>query len=97
MMNMATFTTQQEKEAMATPGRLELDLGEYSPELGYSYGEIAGMSRSQHRSQGMGSAERKGSQKNYLVTLAGDTATKDPFEGVDIGWGRLKGGAAVGD
>jgi LmbE family N-acetylglucosaminyl deacetylase len=95
MMNMATFTTQQEKEAMATPGRLEVDLGEYSPELGYSYGEIAGMSRSQHRSQGMGSAERKGSQKNYLVTLAGDTATKDLFDGVDIGWGRLKGGAAI--
>ncbi len=96
MMNMATFTTQQEKEAQATPGRLEVDLGEYSPELGYSYGEIAGMSRSQHRSQGMGSAERKGSQKNYLVTLAGDTATKDLFDGVDIGWGRLKGGSAVG-
>ena len=96
MMNVATFTTQQEKEALATPGRLEVDLGEYSPELGYSYGEIAGMSRSQHRSQGMGSAERKGSQKNYLVTVSGDTAKKDPFEGVDISWNRLKGGADIG-
>ena len=96
LMNVATFTSQQEKEALATPGRLEVDLGEYSPELGLSYGEIAGMSRSQHRSQGMGSAERKGSQKNYLLTLAGDTATKDPFEGVDISWARLKGGAEIG-
>src|SRR5262249_34578653 len=66
------------------------------PELGYSYGEIAGMSRSQHRSQGMGSAERKGSQKNYLITLTGDTAKKDVFEGIDISWGRLKGGAEIG-
>jgi LmbE family N-acetylglucosaminyl deacetylase len=96
LMNVATFTTQQEKEAAATPGRLEVDLGEYSPELGYSYGEIAGMSRSQHRSQGMGSAERKGSQKNYLLTLSGDTATKDLFDGVDTAWGRLKGGAEIG-
>lgn len=94
-MNVATFTSQQEKEAQETPGRLEVDLGEYSPELGYSYGEIAGMSRSQHRSQGMGSAERKGSQKNYLITVSGDTATKDVFEGVDISWKRLPGGAEI--
>ncbi len=96
LTNVAAFTTQQEKEAAATPGRLEVDLGEYSPELGYSYGEIAGMSRSQHRSQAMGTAERKGSQKNYLLTLAGDTATKDLFDGMDLGWSRFAGGAAVG-
>lgn len=74
---------------------VEVDLGTYSPELGYSYGQIAGMSRSQHRSQGMGSAERPGSQKNTLVTLAGDKATKDLFEGIDIGWSRVPNGARV--
>lgn len=74
---------------------VEVDLGEYSPELGYSYGQIAGMSRSQHRSQGMGSAERPGSQRNTLVTLAGDKATKDLFDGVDISWSRVNGGAPV--
>ncbi|HEV8147902.1 MAG TPA: PIG-L family deacetylase, partial [Bryobacteraceae bacterium] len=52
MYNVATFTAQQERDAAADKDRLEVDLGEYSPELGYSYGEIAGMSRSQHRSQG---------------------------------------------
>jgi len=76
-------------------GRLEIDLGEYSPELGYSFGEIAGMSRSQHRSQGMGAGERKGSMKNYLITLAGDKATKDVFEGINTSWTRFPGGAAV--
>ena len=33
-----------------------MDTGEYNPVLGNSYSEIAGMSRSQHRSQGMGVA-----------------------------------------
>ncbi len=97
MYNVATFTAQQEREAAGDKDRLEVDLGEYSPELGYSYGEIAGMSRSQHRSQGMGAAERKGSMKNYLVTLAGDRPAKDIFEGLNISWGRVKGGSAVGE
>lgn len=74
---------------------LEIDLGAYSPELGFSYGQIAGMSRSQHRSQGMGSAERPGSQRNTLITLAGDIATSDLFEGVELSWARLPGGERV--
>src|SRR5260221_5401145 len=77
-------------------GRVEADLGAYSPELGYSSNEIAGMSRSQHRSQAMGTAERKGLQTNYLVTLSGDKARKDIFEGINTTWSRLEGGAAVG-
>jgi LmbE family N-acetylglucosaminyl deacetylase len=76
--------------------RLEVDVGEFSPELGYSYGEIGSMSRSTNRSQGTGSAERKGSQKNYLVTVGGDKATKDLFDGIDITWNRIPGGARAG-
>ena len=41
------------------PDKLAVDLGAYSPELGYSYEEIAGMSRSQHRSQAMGSGSAR--------------------------------------
>jgi LmbE family N-acetylglucosaminyl deacetylase len=80
MWNTFAFTAEQEKEEAAIKDKLAVDLGEYSAELGYSYSEIAGMSRSQHRSQGMGAAERKGSTKNYLVTISGDRATKDVFE-----------------
>jgi LmbE family N-acetylglucosaminyl deacetylase len=76
--------------------RLEIDVGDYSPELGYSYGEIGSMSRSTNRSQGQGSAERKGSQKTYLVTIAGDKAKKDVFDGIDTTWNRLPGGARAG-
>jgi len=95
MWNTFAFTAEQEKEEAAIKDKLGIDLGEYSPELGYSYGEIAGMSRSLHRSQGMGAAERKGSTKNYLVTIAGDRATKDVFEGIDTSWSRVPGGADV--
>src|ERR1051326_6764141 len=75
--------------------RVEVDPGEYDPVLGFSYGEIAGMSRSMHKSQGMGTFERKGSQKNTLVTIAGDHATHDVFDGIDIGWTRVPGGAPL--
>lgn len=78
------------------PEGVQVDLGAFSPELGLSYGQIAGMSRSQHRSQGMGSAERPGSQTNSLITLSGDKATTGIFQGIDISWNRVPGGAAVG-
>jgi LmbE family N-acetylglucosaminyl deacetylase len=96
MWNTFAFTAEQQKEEAAIKDKLAVDLGEYSPELGYSYSQIAGMSRSQHRSQGMGAPEPKGSTKNYLVTIAGDRATKDVFEGIDTTWSRLSGGAEVG-
>jgi LmbE family N-acetylglucosaminyl deacetylase len=96
MWNTFAFTAEQQKEEAAIKDKLAVDLGEYSPELGYSYSEIAGMSRSQHRSQGMGAAQPKGSTKNYLVTIAGDRATKDVFEGIDASWSRIAGGAEIG-
>ena len=37
-------------------GQIAIDTGQYNPLLGYSYAEIASMSRSMHRSQGMGRA-----------------------------------------
>ena len=93
--NTFAFTAEQEKEEAAIKDKLAIDLGEYSPELGYSYGEIAGMSRSQHRSQGMGAPERKGSTENFLVAISGDRATKSPFEGIDVTWSRIPGGAEI--
>ena len=77
--------------------RLNLDVGVYSPELGASFGEIGGLSRSANRTQGTGAAEAKGSQMAPMETLAGDKATKDLFESLDITWNRVPGGAAVGE
>lgn len=93
--NVFFWSDQQQKLAQDTGGYVVVDPGEYDPVLGYSYAEIAGMSRSMHRSQGFGSPERRGSLKNYLVHVAGEPARTDLFEGVDTSWNRLPGGAPV--
>src|SRR5215212_942693 len=49
---------------------LRVDLGTFNPLLGRAYTEIAAESRSQHKSQGFGAAERRGSIINYLDLLA---------------------------
>src|SRR5712691_90924 len=75
---------------------LRLDLGTYNPFLGRAYTEIAGESRTQNKSQGTGSPERKGSILNYFDALAGEPAQSDLFEGIDTTWSRYAGGDAVG-
>ena len=95
LWNGFSFNRQQEQELEKTPARLVADTGEYNDVIGLSYGELAGLSRSQHRTQGMGSAERKGSAPNYFFHYGGDAATADFMDGVDTSWNRLPGGAAV--
>jgi LmbE family N-acetylglucosaminyl deacetylase len=75
---------------------LRLDLGTYNPLLGRAYTELAGESRSQNKSQGTGSPERRGSILNYFDLIAGDAAQSDMFEGIDTTWSRYGGGDAVG-
>jgi LmbE family N-acetylglucosaminyl deacetylase len=80
----------------ATPEKtLDIDTGEFAPLLGHSYSEIAGVSRSMHRSQGMGAAEQRGSSMTSLVFLAGQPADKDALDRIDNGWKRLPNGAAI--
>ncbi len=77
-------------------GGVTVDLGAYNPLLGRSYTEIAGESRSMHKSQGFGAAERRGTYLNRLVPTAGEPARDDFMDGVDTGWTRVRGGAQVG-
>ncbi|GAA4052170.1 PIG-L family deacetylase [Hymenobacter glaciei] len=77
-------------------GYLKLDAGGYNPLLGQSYGEIAARSRSNHRSQGFGSAAQRGEALEYFQPVKGDKATKDLFEGVDQTWNRVTWGAKFG-
>jgi LmbE family N-acetylglucosaminyl deacetylase len=81
-------------ESMA--GYLTLDAGGYNPLLGQSYGEIAARSRSQHRSQGFGSAAQRGEALEYFQFVKGTPAKTDLFEGIDQTWTRVPGGAATG-
>src|SRR3954469_24259584 len=75
---------------------LRIDIGAFNPLLGRSYTEVAAESRSMHKSQGFGAAERRGSFLNYFDQLAGDPAKADIFEGIDTSWSRYAGGEVVG-
>jgi LmbE family N-acetylglucosaminyl deacetylase len=74
---------------------LRLDLGRYSAPLGRSCTEIAAESRSMHKSQGFGSAERRGSIESWYVLRGGAPADSDVFDGVVADWRRVPGAAGV--
>lgn len=77
--------------AKSDPDWFTVDVGGYDPLLGLSYTEIAGRSRSMHKSQGFGAAETRGEQLEYLKLVKGDRPrTKDIFEGIDMTWRRLR-------
>jgi hypothetical protein len=79
----------------AAASAIRMDTGEFDPLLGFSYTEIAGMSRSMHRTQGVGAPERRGPSNSSLAVLAGEPAQGDIFDGIDTTWNRLPGGAPV--
>jgi len=67
--------------------------GDYDELLGMSYAEIAGLSRSQHKSQGFGVLRRKGPSPGYLMreatrVNAGTDSTREQgiFDGIDTTW-----------
>ena len=77
---------------------VEVETGSYYSDLGLSNGEIAALSRSQHKSQGFGNTGIRGSQIEYLEFLKGDFP-KDKsnlFEGINTTWTRIEGGKAIG-
>ena len=89
----------------AGPGRADafpdqptitVDPGEFDPVIGRSYREISIISRSEHRSQGQGSQLAYGASQSMLASVSGDVPKKSIFDGVDVTWGRLPGGARVG-
>jgi LmbE family N-acetylglucosaminyl deacetylase len=77
------------------PGQIQADTGAYNPLLGYSYAEIAALSRSMHHSQGTGMPMRRGAVTSTFVPIAGEPAKKDLFDGIDTTWNRLNGGASI--
>lgn len=95
--NRFSFGRQIDPNDPAVAKSLRVDLGTYNPLLGRAYTEIAAQSRSQHKSQGFGSAERRGTILNYYDHRAGDAATSDILEGVNLSWSRYPGGEKVGD
>jgi LmbE family N-acetylglucosaminyl deacetylase len=68
--------------------QFKVDVGMYNPLLGKSYGEIAALSRSQHKSQGFGVPAQRGSVIEYFETIKGEKPVSDLMEGVDVSWNR---------
>ena len=73
----------------------DADTGSFNPILGYSYEELAVLSRSMHHSQGTGAMRRPGAGRSTFVITGGAPATRDLFDGIDTTWNRLPGGSAV--
>lgn len=79
--------TKPEELAGFTP----VDVGGYDPVLGVSWGEVAARARSMHKSQGFGASPQRGPAMEYFKVLAGEPMQSSPFDGVDLGWSRVRG------
>ena len=86
-----------EEDPADNPDRILTDIGVYDPVLGKSYPEVAGESRSMHRSQAMGADQHKGPLPTLFDYIAGERADEDLFDGVDTTWGRVPGAGRVGE
>lgn len=75
--------------------QFKFDVGGYNPLLGKSYGEIAAESRSNHKTQGFGSAAQRGTSYEYFRTILGDAPKTDLMDGVNTTWGRVEGGDEI--
>jgi len=75
----------------------KVDVGGYNPLLGKSYGEIAAISRSNHKSQGFGSAATRGEALEYFKTTGGTAPVSDLMDGVELSWKRVAGAEAISD
>ncbi|MCB0700734.1 MAG: PIG-L family deacetylase [Chitinophagales bacterium] len=65
------------------------DVGQYNPLLGMGYGELAGISRSIHRSQGAGTRSVPGVQAENFELVDGADLKESLFDGIDISWNRI--------
>ncbi|WP_405606122.1 PIG-L family deacetylase [Polaribacter sp. Asnod1-A03] len=74
------------------------DIGEYYALKGLSNNEIASIASSQHLSQGFGRLTTRGSQKEYVEFLKGDSlkVKSDIFSGINTTWNRIEDGGAIG-
>jgi len=66
------------------PDQLKINVGVYNPLLGRNYGEIAAISRTNHKSQGFGSALQRGEAFEFFSHTAGEPAKASLFDGINI-------------
>ena len=77
--------------------QLKLNVGLYNPLLGKSYGELAAESRTNHKSQGFGSAAQRGEFTEFFSHVAGTEAKQDLLEGINLDWSRFENGKLIAE
>ncbi|HEY0298998.1 MAG TPA: PIG-L family deacetylase [Arachidicoccus sp.] len=66
--------------------QFKLTAGQYDAELGMGYGELAGLSRSMHKSQGAGTPSVAGIHTEYFSLVKGAPVVHSLFDGIDSSW-----------
>jgi LmbE family N-acetylglucosaminyl deacetylase len=78
---------------------VRVDIGGDDPVTGEPFGTIANRSRGMHKTQGLGGFSGRtasGPNPQSFMLLAGEPATQDIMDGVDLTWNRIPGGADIG-
>ncbi|MEO7925050.1 MAG: PIG-L family deacetylase [Chitinophagaceae bacterium] len=80
---------------LTSADQFKFDVGGYNPLLGKSYGEIAAISRSNHKSQGFGSAATRGETLEYFKTIGGEAPVDDIMNDVQLSWQKISGAGMI--
>jgi LmbE family N-acetylglucosaminyl deacetylase len=78
-------------------GTVTMEITGNDPVTGMSFTELAGRSRSMHKTQGFGNFVGGGGRNTSQTfqLLDGEPATKDIMDGIDTTWNRIPGGTAI--
>lgn len=87
--NTSPFFFQNRNIPFDPSGLTTLEAGGFNPLLGRAFTEIAALSLSQHKSQGVGSPPRRGARKEYFKLLDGAPMKDALFDGIDTTWTRV--------
>lgn len=66
--------------------QMKVTVGQYDAQLGMGYGELAGLSRSLHKSQGAGTQSVAGIKTEYFSHVDGEPTKSTLFDGVTKTW-----------
>jgi len=69
--------------------QFKVAVNQYDPLLGEGYGEMAGRSRSVHKSQGAGTPQTVGISNEYFKFLEGKPPVRSLYDDIDLGWSRV--------
>ena len=96
LWNVSSF----QRDKVSGTNRISLDAGGKDSVSGETFADIAGQSRSMHKTQGFGayrsSGGNGGPRTESFQFLDGSPATNDILDGVDTTWNRVPGGAETG-